>query len=96
MNLSSHYTSPEFPQLSQYLPQTERVQIKEVDRDVDGSPDRVDIDDSDARMQLIHHYERKDGNEGKASIRERLRQANGKDESQQQEKRAAREMELDV
>jgi hypothetical protein len=96
MNLSSQYTSPEFPQLNQYLINSERSQVKEKDLDVDGSPDRVDIDDSDARMQLAHHYERRDGKEEKASIRERLRQANGKDESQQQEKRAAREMELDV
>ena len=91
MNLSSQYTSPEFPQLSQYLPQTERVQVKEEDRDVDGSPDRVDIIDSDARMQLVHHYERRDGNEGKASIQERLK---NRTEIQQENKMTEKQWEL--
>jgi antirestriction protein ArdC len=91
MNLSSQSTSPEFPQLSQYFPQTERVQVKEKDQDVDGSPDRVDIDDSDARMQVVHHYERRDGNEGKASIRERLKH---RTEIQQENKMTEKQWEI--
>jgi len=96
MNLSAQDAAPDFPQLSQYLPQPERVQVKEKDLDVDGSPDRVDIDDSDARLQLVHHYERRDGKGEKASVRERLRKANGKDGFQQEEKRPDKEMELGV
>ena len=69
MNLNSDPQTPEFPQLASY------INTKGIERDIDhdGSPERVDIDDKDARVQMTHHLEKRDGVAEKQSIRERLR-----------------------
>jgi DNA repair protein RadC/HPt (histidine-containing phosphotransfer) domain-containing protein len=66
MNLNSDPQIPEFPQLASYI---KKIGF-ERDIDHDGSPERVDIDDQDARVQLIHHKEMLDG---KGSVHDRLR-----------------------
>jgi DNA repair protein RadC/antirestriction protein ArdC len=68
MNLSSNPQVPEFPQLSNYS--LEKVTEKDLDHD--GSPERVDIDDQDSRVQVTHHLDKRDGVTEKQSIRERL------------------------
>jgi hypothetical protein len=69
MNLSQNPQTLDFPQLDQYL----NANLKERDLDLDGSPERVDIDDQDSRVQLSHHLNKRDGVSEKQSVRERLR-----------------------
>ena len=66
MNLNSDPQTPEFPQLASY------INKKGIEKDIDhdGSPERVDIDDQDGRIQLIQH---KEVLAGKESVRDRLR-----------------------
>ena len=66
MNLNSDPQTPEFPQLVSY------INTKGIERDIDhdGSPERVDVDDQDGRVQLVQHKEMLDGKE---SVRDRLR-----------------------
>ena len=69
MNLSQNPQTLDIPQLDQYL----NVNLKERDLVLDGSPERVDIDDQDSRVQLTHHLDKRDGVTEKQSVRERLR-----------------------
>ena len=82
MNLSQNPQSLEFPQLDQYL----NANLQERDLDLDGSPERVDFDDQDSRVQVIHHLDKRDGVTEKQSIRKRLRKSNGKEGSSYKEK----------
>jgi DNA repair protein RadC/antirestriction protein ArdC len=90
MNLSLDSNLPEFPQLEQYL----QGKVSERDVDHDGSPEKVDIDDQDSRVQLIHHYDKKDGSEPKTSIRERLRSAKSEVQLNQNGKLNSKELEV--
>ena len=69
MNLSANPQSPDFPQLDAYI----NEHASEKDLDHDGSPERVDIDGQDSRVQVTHHLDKRDGLTEKQSIRERLR-----------------------
>lgn len=69
MNLSANPQSPDFPQLASYI----NEHAGEKDLDHDGSPERVDIDDQDSRVQVTHHLDQRDGLAEKQSVRERLR-----------------------
>ena len=69
MNLSQNPQNLDFPQLDQYL----NTNLKERDLDLDGSPERLDIDDQDSRVQLTHHLDKRNGVAEKQSVRERLR-----------------------
>jgi hypothetical protein len=64
MNLSQNPQTLDFPQLDQYL----NANLKERDLDLDGSPERVDIDDQDSRVQLTHHLDKRDGVSEKQSV----------------------------
>jgi DNA repair protein RadC/antirestriction protein ArdC len=68
MNLSPNPQSLEFPQLANYL----LGKATENDLDHDGSPERVDVDDQDSRVQVAHHINSRDGSAEKQSIRHRL------------------------
>jgi hypothetical protein len=82
MNLNSNPQNPEFPQLASY------INTKGIERDIDhdGSPERVDIDDQDGRVQVTHHQDKRDGVAEKQSIRERLRLAKPEANKNQNEK----------
>ena len=69
MNLSSNPQVPEFPQLSNYS----QEKVTEKDLDHDGSPESVDIEDHDSRVQVTHHLDKRDGVTEKQSIHDRLR-----------------------
>ena len=69
MNLSQNPQTLDFPQLDQYL----NANLKERDLDLDGSPERVDIDDQDSRVQLSHHLDKRDRIQERNSIRKKLR-----------------------
>ena len=69
MNLSSNPQVPEFPQLSNYS----HEKVTEKDFDHDGSPESVDIEDHDSRVQVTHHLDKRDGVTEKQSIHGRLR-----------------------
>lgn len=83
MNLSPNPQSPDFPQLATYI----NEHASEKDLDHDGSPERVDIDDQDSRVQVTHHLDKRDGVAEKQSVRERLRGT----KSSQHENSAAKE-----
>jgi hypothetical protein len=90
MNLSSNPQVLEFPQLSSYSP--EKVADKDLDHD--GSPERVDIDDQDSRVQLTHHLDKRDGVSEKQSVRERLRSGKAEHSRMQIENENHREVEI--
>jgi hypothetical protein len=69
MNLSQNPQTLDFPQLDQYL----NANLKQRDLDLDGSPERVDINDQDSRVQLSHHLDKRDGIQERNSIREKMR-----------------------
>ncbi|MBP7196136.1 MAG: hypothetical protein KBA05_01835 [Anaerolineaceae bacterium] len=69
MNLSQNPQTLDIPQLDQYL----NANLKERDLDLDGSPERVDIDDQDSRVQLSHHLDKRDRIQERNSIRKKLR-----------------------
>ncbi len=88
LNLYSEPHMPSFPQLETYI----QVQDLEQDFDHDGAPQRVDINDQDSRVQLMHHKDKLGGAKEKPSIRERLKAQNGIETSSQHGKR--KEIEL--
>jgi hypothetical protein len=90
MNLSQNPQTLDFPQLDQYL----NANLKERDLDLDGSPERVDIDDQDSRVQVTHHMDKRDGVEQKTSIRERLRLAKPEAHQNQNEEQNSVEREI--
>ena len=90
MNLSQNPQTLDFPQLDQYL----NANLKEGDLDLDGSPERVDIDDQDSRVQVTHHLDKRDGVEQKTSIRERLRLAKPEAHQNQNEEQNSVEREI--
>lgn len=81
---------PEFPQLEHYL----QTRVSEKDLDHDGSPVRMDIDGQDSRTQVARHYDKRDGSEGKTTIRERLHSAKVEAEFNHNEKQNHKEMEI--
>ena len=87
MNLNSDHQIPEFPQLASY------INSKGLERDIDhdGSTERVDIDDQDARVQLIHHKEMLDG---KGSVRDRLRKHSREKEVKNIDVRSHKELDV--
>ena len=90
MNLSQNPQTLDFPQLDQYL----NANLKERDLDLDGSPERVDIDDQDSRVQLTHHLDKRDGVSEKQSVRERLRSGKAEHSRMQIENENHREVEI--
>ena len=92
MNLSPEPQIPEFPQLETYL----KGKVTEKDIDHDGSPERVDIDDQDSRVQVQHHVDRHDGVEQKTSIRERLRRTTGREKNLPNDQRTEKEINLGI
>ena len=90
MNLSQNPQTLDFPQLDQYL----NANLKERDLDLDGSPERVDIDDQDSRVQLSHHLDKRDGVSEKQSVRERLRSGKAEHSRMQIENKNHREVEI--
>ena len=90
MNLNSDPLTPEFPQLASYF----NKKGIEKDIDHDGSPERVDIDDQDDRVQVTHHLDKRDGVAEKQSIRERLRLAKPEANNNQNEKQNCVEREI--
>ena len=91
MNLSQNPQTLDIPQLDQYL----NANLKERDLDLDGSPERVDIDDQDSRVQLSHHLNKRDGVSEKQSVRDRLRAAKEKGNENRQDKEDGREIVMD-
>ena len=89
MNLRQNPQTLDFPQLDQYL----NANLKERDLDLDGSPERVDIDDQDSRVQLSHHLDKRDGVSEKQSVRKRLRSGKSEISATQIENQTKREME---
>ena len=89
MNLSQNPQTLDIPQLDQYL----NANLKERDLDLDGSPERVDIDDQDSRVQLSHHLDKRDGVSEKQSVRKRLRSGKSEISATQIENQTKREME---
>lgn len=87
MNLNSDPQIPEFPQLASY------INSKGLERDIDydGSPERVDIDDQDGRVQLIQHKGMLDGKE---SVRDRLRKHKKEKGVENNDKRNHKELEV--
>ena len=92
MNLSQNPQSLDFPQLDQYL----NANLQERDLDQDGSPERVDIDDQDSRVQVQHHVDRHDGVEQKTSIRERLRRTTGREKNLPNDQKKEKEINLGI
>jgi len=92
MNLSQNPQTLDFPQLDQYL----NANLKERDLDLDGSPERVDIDDQDSRVQVQHHVDRHDGVEQKTSIRERLRRTTGREKNLPNDQKKEKEINLGI
>lgn len=92
MNLSSNPQTQDFPQLDQYL----NAKHSERDLDQDGSPERVDIDDQDSRVQVQHHVDRHDGVEQKTSIRERLRRTTGREKNLPNDQKTEKEINLGI
>ncbi len=90
MNLSPEPQIPEFPQLETYL----KGKVTEKDIDHDGSPERVDIDDQDSRVQVQHHVDKRDGVSEKQSVRERLRSGKAEHSRMQIENENHREVEI--
>ncbi len=87
MNLNSNPQNPEFPQLASY------INTKGIERDIDhdGSPERVDVDDQDGRVQLVQHKEMLDGKE---SVRDRLRKHSREKEVKNIDIRSHKELEV--
>lgn len=87
MNLNSDPQTPEFPQLASYIDK------KGIEKDIDhdGSPERVDIDDQDGRIQLIQH---KEVLAGKESVRDRLRKHEKEKEVKNNEIMGHKELEV--
>jgi hypothetical protein len=88
MNLNPDSQIPEFPQLENYL----ENKVGEKDLDLDGSPERVDVDDQDSRVQVTHHRDRQD--RAKASIRDRLHSAKSEANHTITERQNNKEMEM--
>jgi hypothetical protein len=88
MNLNPDAQIPEFPQLEHYL----ENKVGEKDLDLDGSPERVDVDDQDSRVLVSHHRDRQDG--PKASIRDRLHSAKSEANHTITERQNNKEVEL--
>src|SRR5690606_25391463 len=90
MNLSQNPQNLDFPQLDQYL----NANLKERDLDLDGSSERVDIDDQDSRVQLTHHLDKRDWVVEKQSVRDRLRTVKEKGDENRQDKENQRAIEM--
>ena len=90
MNLSQNPQNLDFPQLDQYL----NANLKEHDLDLDGSPEWVDIDDQDSRVQLTHHLDKRNGAAEKQSVREKLHKRNKNDVIKHSEKQNNQELQI--
>jgi hypothetical protein len=90
MNLSANPQSPDFPQLAAYI----NEHASEMALDHDGSPESVDIEDHDSRVQVTHHLDKRDGVTEKQSIRERLRGTKASKQENPAEKENFQEVEI--
>ncbi len=94
MNLTNEPQMPEFPQMRHYVPEPFE-HAKELDLDQDGVPSSIDIDDQDSRLQLAHHFDKRDGLDEKPSIRDRLRAPKGKNCTNRNERNQRMTLEID-
>ncbi len=94
MNLTNEPQMPEFPQMRHYVPEPVE-HTKELDLDQDGVPSSIDIDDQDSRLQLAHHFDKRDGLDEKPSIRDRLRASKEQNRNTRNERDQTVTLEID-
>lgn len=90
MNINPRQNLLKFQQLEHYL----RAKVAEKDLDHNGSPEQANIDNRDSHVRLIHHYDKRDSIEAKASIRERLHSVKSEVPHNQNVKQINKEMEM--